>query len=87
MMLHRNINGAHLFAYQQPVLKSARVKDLRELYWLNAHFLTPSNINTLTANYEYSRSNGENLRLPIQLQLSKKPKKFCCNFIEILFLH
>ena len=42
------------------------------------------NINTLTANYEYSRSNGENLPLPIQLQSSKKPKAFCWNFIQFL---
>ena len=30
-------------------------------------------INTLTANYEYSRSNRENLPWPIQIKLSKKP--------------
>ena len=45
MVLHPNIGGAHLFAYQQPLiflLKSARVKDLLELY-----FLTPSNIKFL----------------------------------------
>ena len=30
-------------------------------------------INTLTANYEYSRINRENLPLPIQIKLSKKP--------------
>ena len=30
-------------------------------------------INTLSANYEYSRSNRENLPLPIQIKLSKKP--------------
>ena len=29
-------------------------------------------VNTLTANYEYSRSNEENLPLPIQMKLSKK---------------
>ena len=29
--------------------------------------------NTLTANYEYSRSNRENLQFPIQIKLSKKP--------------
>ena len=33
-------------------------------------------VNTLTANYEYSRSNRENLPLPIQMQLSEKPKTF-----------
>ena len=42
------------------------------------------NINTSTANYEYSRSNGENLPLPIQMQLSEKPKNFCKFFIEFL---
>ena len=40
-------------------------------------------VNKLTANYEYSR-NGENLLLPIQLQLSRKPKAFYCNFIVFL---
>ena len=30
----------------------------------------------LTANYEYSRSNSENLPLPIEMQLSEKPKTF-----------
>ena len=30
-------------------------------------------INSLTANYEYSRSNRENLPLPIKMKLSKKP--------------
>ena len=42
-----------------------------------------SELNTLTADYEYSRSNKENLQLPIQMQLSKKPKAFC-NFIAFL---
>ena len=40
--------------------------------------------NTLTADYEYFRSNKENLPLPIQMQLFKKPKTFCCNFIAFL---
>ena len=30
-------------------------------------------VNTLTANYEYSRGNGENLLLPIQIKLFIKP--------------
>ena len=30
-------------------------------------------LNTLTVNYEYSRNNRENLPLPIQIKLSKKP--------------
>ena len=30
----------------------------------------------LTANYEYSRSNTDNLSIPLQMQLSKKLKTF-----------
>ena len=30
-------------------------------------------VNTLTANYGYSRGNRENLPLPIQMKVSKKP--------------
>ena len=41
-------------------------------------------LNTLTANYEYSRSNRENVPLQIQMQLSEKPKIFCCIFIAFL---
>ena len=43
-----------------------------------------SGFNTLTANYKYSRSNRENLSLPIQMQLSEKPKIFCQFFIAFL---
>ena len=32
--------------------------------------------NTLTANYEYSRNNTDGLPLPVQVQLSGKPKTF-----------
>ena len=32
-------------------------------------------------------SNRENLLPPIQMQLSKNPKTFCCNFIAFLNLH
>ena len=39
----------------------------------------------LTADYEYSSSNRENLPLPIQMQLSKKPNQtFCGIFIAFL---
>ena len=41
-------------------------------------------LNTLTANYEYSRSNRENLPLPIQIKLSKKPSTFCAFFFAVL---
>ena len=40
---------------------------------------------TLTANYEYSRSNRKNLPLPVQMQLSEKPKtyfQFSIAFLE-----
>ena len=38
-------------------------------------------INTLTANYEYSRSNTDNLPLPVQMQLSEKPETFSGFFV------
>ena len=38
-------------------------------------------VNTLTANYEYSRSNTENLPLPVKMQLSEKLKIFSGFFI------
>ena len=38
----------------------------------------------LTANYQYIRSNRENLPLPIQMQLFEKPKIFSCIFIAFL---
>ena len=37
--------------------------------------------NTLTANYEYSRSNTDNLLLPVQMQLSEKLEAFSGFFI------
>ena len=45
--------------------------------WLNVYLLFKLIFNTLTVNYEYSRRNRENLPLPIQMQLSEKPKTFC----------
>ena len=38
----------------------------------------------LTTNYEYSRSDCENLLLPIQMQISEKPKILCYMFIVFL---
>ena len=35
----------------------------------------------MTANYEYSRSNTDNLQLPVQMLLSKKLNTFCRFFI------
>ena len=48
-------------------------------YLINVYLL-----NTLTSNCEYSRSNGENLPLLIQMQLSEKPNHFCQFFIVFL---
>ena len=41
-------------------------------------------VNTLTASYEYSRSNRENLPLPIQMYLSEKSKTFSQLLIAFL---
>ena len=41
-------------------------------------------VNTLTANYEYSRSNTDNLPLPLQRHLSEKLKIFSACFIAFL---
>ena len=41
-------------------------------------------LNTLTANYEYSGSNRDNLALPIQIQLSKKNINFSLHFLRVL---
>ena len=38
-------------------------------------------LKTLTANFEYYRNNTDNLQLPVQMQLSWKPKIFSLFFI------
>ena len=43
--------------------------------------------NTLVTDSEYFRHNWENLLLLIQIQLSKKPKKFCCFLLHFWNLH
>ena len=40
--------------------------------------------NTLTANYEYFRSNRENLHLPIEIKLYEKPETFLYTFFPFL---
>ena len=40
-------------------------------------------VNMMTANYEFSCSNRENLPLPIQINLSKKPSTFTCIFLGL----
>ena len=48
------------------------------------HNRTYRDFNTLTANYECSRGNTENLQLPIQMQLLEKLKTFSEFFITFL---
>ena len=43
-------------------------------------------VHTLTANYEYSGSNRENLPLPIQIKLSKNRRTFAVFFL-FFFVH
>ena len=38
-------------------------------------------LNKFTGNYKYSRSNRQNLPLPIEIKISKKHKFFCCIFL------
>ena len=59
-------------SYVKPTMDKV---DFNNLMWV---------FNTLTANYEYSRSNRENLPLQIQIKLSKKPLIFCCSFFAFL---
>ena len=68
------------------------------MFYTNAFLIEPFNykiarrkrgealndINTLTADYEYSRSNRETLHVAIRMQLSKKVKIFCQFFVEFL---
>ena len=44
-------------------------------------------INMLTANYEYSRNNTENLPLPIEMELSSKLKTFSDFLLHFWNLH
>ena len=44
-------------------------------------------VNTLTANYEYSRSKTDNLPLPVQMQLSEKPEIFSHFLLHFWNLH
>ena len=41
----------------------------------------------LIVNCEYGRCNGENLRLPIEIQLSNKPQSFCYLFFAFWYLY
>ena len=87
--------GSERVNESQKLLKSAEKHFYPTLssFWANLSykksFLVISDIlglfvNTLTANYEYSRSDWENLPLRIQLQLSEKLKTFSQGFIAFL---
>ena len=43
-------------------------------------------VNTLSVNYEYSRSNRGNLALQIEIKLSKKPQNFLLDFLFIFWI-
>ena len=49
-------------------------------FYFSEHFHSKY-FNTLTASYEYSCSNTDNLPLPVQMQLSEKLKTFSKFFI------
>ena len=81
----------------QKLLKSAEnyFYPTFSLFWTKSSwkklFSTRSEIlglldNTLTGNYEYSRTNRENLPWPIQIKLSKKLGGFCCIVFKFLLL-
>ena len=65
------LKSAEKFFY--PTFSSFSPKSSYEkLFWITSE-ISGLLVNTLTANYEYSGSNRENLALPIQIKLSKKP--------------
>ena len=68
------------------VLKRSRVACFLQCYHRRCS-IKKSVRNTLTANYDYSHSNRENLLLQVQVQLSGKPKIFWCILLHFLNLH
>ena len=56
----------------------------RKIYFFTRSKILGLLVNKLTADYWYYRSNRVNLSLPTQLQLSKKAKTICRNFIAFL---
>ena len=62
--------------YFSPTFSSFSAKlSLEKLFLIRSEILGML-LNTLIANYEYSRSNRENLPLQVQIKLSKKPLTF-----------
>ena len=56
-----------------PTFSSLWTKLTEEKLFLIRSQISGLLVNPLTGNYEYSRSNRENLPLPIQIKLSRKP--------------
>ena len=52
-----------------------------KIYMVKFNVSILKRLNTLTATYKYSRSNTDNLPLPVQIQLSEKLKTFYKFFI------
>ena len=66
--------------YFDPTFSSFWSKlSFKKLFFIRSEILKLL-VNTLTANYEYSRSNRENLQLQIQIKLSIKPWSFLMYF-------
>ena len=59
--------------YFYPTFSSFSTKLSEKKYFLIRSKILGLFDNTLTANYEYCRSNKENLYLPIEINLSEKP--------------
>ena len=69
------LNSAEKYLYPTTSLFRGKLS-YKELLLMRSEFLGLL-LNTLTANCEYSRSNRENLPLPIQIKSSKKSSTFC----------
>ena len=76
------LTSAEKYFYHTFSLFSAKL-GYRKLFFIRSETLGLL-VNKLTANYEYSRTNRENLPLPIQIKLSKKPSVFCSIFFVFL---
>ena len=57
---------------------------VRKSYFFITSYILVLIDNKLTVNYESSRTNRENLQLPIQIKLSENPAIFCQIFLSFL---
>ena len=65
-----------------PIFSSFRAKLSQKKLFLNVSQILGLLDNTLTANYECSRSNRENIQLAIQIKLFKNGKYFALFFLN-----